>query len=181
MEKAKWIAIAVLVATLVASLKMVGDLKKEVKRQKNNVKTLSEDIFFYQLRDSVQCAEIGTLRLTKKELLQLRAADAEVIKELGVKTKDVETIVKTETVVRDTVVFVYKDSCISYSDKWTVIEACLNSGQMNYQFTDSVLTSVYVKYNRRFLWWRWKPEYRTVVVNFNPKAKVNFAESIIME
>lgn len=177
----KWIVIAVLAIATVVLFHTVGELSDEVKRQTNNVKSLNDEICYYQFRDSAQCAEITALRLTKNELLQLRNNDATTIKQLGIKTKDVETIIKTETIVRDTVIFVLRDSCLSYQDRWASIEACLNTGEMSYQYSDSVLTCVYVKYNKRFLWWRWRPEYRTVVVNFNPHATVNYSESIIME
>ena len=92
--------------------------KKESARLSDNMKSLCTGLEEYKIRDSLNVVENHVLRLNIEELKELRSADAKLIKELNLRPKEVEYITTTKVVTKDSIVFVLKDSCFNYSDKW---------------------------------------------------------------
>lgn len=173
---------ALLIVALIASLRRVASLRKEFSRASTNVEALSSELERFRLLDSLNGVKLATLVFRNSELERLRAADASLIRSLRIKPRDVQNIVKTETLIRDTVVVaVTADSCFSYSDYWASFDACIPTNQLSYSLRDSLTTILYVHYKRKFLWFRWKPHYETIILNHNPNSTISYSESIIMQ
>lgn len=156
-------------------------LEAETERLANNVETLASSLRYRVFRDSIRAAEVSSLVLEVDELKNLRKADAQTIKELRLKPKDVVTIEKVTTEVKDSVVFAVVDSCIRYTDTWTHIEACLPENTLTYSVKDSVQSILHIDYQKRFLWWRWKPCYKLTLIPNNPRSCITSAEVIVMK
>lgn len=155
-------------------------LRLEAERQAGNVSTLMEDAKKYKIRDSLNVLSVGALRLTVNELKKYRADDAKLIKDLKLRPKDVQYIAHTETVTRDSLVYVPGlDSCFHYRDKWLSVDACLRDSSMVVQSRDSIVQVMHAVYKHRFLWWRWGLEgVRQEVVNFNPNTVIEYHDVV---
>ncbi len=139
-----------------------------------------EDAKKYKIRDSLNVLSVSALQLTVDELKKYRADDAKLIKELKLRPKDVEYIIHTETITRDSLVYVPDpDSCFHYQDKWLSVDACLRDSSMVVQSRDSIVQVMHAVYKHRFLWWRWGLKgIKQEVVNFNPKSTIEYMEFI---
>ena len=82
------------------------------------------------------------LRLNIEELKELRSADAKLIKELNLRPKEVEYITTTKVVTKDSIVFVLKDSCFNYSDKWVDFYANIPDSTFTYEVRDSLSSAI---------------------------------------
>ncbi|WP_319505131.1 DUF6549 family protein [Bacteroides graminisolvens] len=158
-------------------------LRMEAKRQAGNVSTLMEDAKRYKIRDSLNVLSVSALRLTVDELKKYRANDAKLIKEFKLRPKDVQYITHTETVTRDSLVYVPEsDSCFHYRDKWLSVDACLRDSSMVVQSRDSIVQIIHAVYKHRFLWWRWGLKgIRQEVVNFNPNSHILYRKNILIK
>lgn len=147
--------------------------KKESARLSDNMKSLCTGLEEYKIRDSLNVVENHVLRLNIEELKELRSADAKLIKELNLRPKEVEYITTTKVVTKDSIVFVLKDSCFNYSDKWVDFYANIPDSTFTYEVRDSLSSAISRIYKHRFLWWRWGTKgYKQTIVNHNPRSKI---------
>ena len=179
--------IGIVIAVLIAAIICLSNLLKErieSKRQSGNVEALFSELKTYKVRDSLNVAESKQLRLTIEELKEYREADAKLIKELKLKPSQVEYIAHTKVVTKDSIVFVLKDSCFNYADRWAEFNGCIRSDTVdfNYQTSDSLSTVVNREYKHHFLWFRWGTKgYRMKIVNHNPRSRITYNEFIKIE
>lgn len=181
------IAVILLLAWRCAALR--GELADEGRRHEANVAAAEGEIRRLRLKDSISCAVIGALELKADEAGRLVKGLRARCEELGARVRDVRAAAAVETVITDTVYFpeaggLAGDTCVEYSDAWAALTLCgLDSGapSVSYSVRDSVSTIVYVSYRRRFLWWRWKPEYRAAVMSKNPNTAVTAMEAVVVE
>jgi len=134
----------------------------------------------YQFRDSLQAVSVAALELRLAELKKYREEDAALIRELRMRPKDVEYITHTETVVRDSLIYILQpDSCFRYSDRWLTVDACLRDSSMYIESRDSLVQIIHREYKHRFLWWRWGLKgVRQEIIHFNPNATITYKEFI---
>ena len=156
--------------------------KKESARLSDNMKSLCTGLEEYKIRDSLNVVENHVLRLNIEELKELRSADAKLIKELNLRPKEVEYITTTKVVTKDSIVFVLKDSCFNYSDKWVDFYANIPDSTFTYEVRDSLSSAISRIYKHRFLWWRWGTKgYKQTIVNHNPRSKIVYNEIVKVE
>lgn len=161
---------------------VVAGRKKESSRLSSNMKSLCTGLEEYKIRDSLNVVENHVLRLNIKELKELRSADAKLIKELNLRPKEVEYITTTKVVTKDSIVFVLKDSCFNYSDKWVDFYANIPDSTFVYEVRDSLSSAISRIYKHRFLWWRWGTKgYRQTIVNHNPHSRIIYNEIVKVE
>nr|DAR10244.1 MAG TPA: hypothetical protein [Bacteriophage sp.] len=178
------IVIAVLITAIICLSNLLKKERIESKRQSGNVEALFSELKTYKVRDSLNVAESKQLRLTIEELKEYREADAKLIKELKLKPSQVEYITHTKVVTKDSIVFVLKDSCFNYADRWAEFNGCIRSDTVdfNYQTSDSLSTVVNREYKHHFLWFRWGTKgYRMKIVNHNPRSRITYNEFIKIE
>ena len=134
------------------------------------------------------------------EFEKYRASDAELIKTLQTKNRELERVTTTqmETInelratVRDSVVYLPGDTvttvlhCIEYSDKWVDFDGCIINNTFSGKIItrDSLLITESVQYKRflNFLWKTKRIKNREFdIVSKNPHTKITGFEVITIE
>ena len=177
---------AMLIVTMVAFIRSAYQNRKlqaDLNRQTENVGSLTYDIQYGNLDDSLSVAKNTALQAKCDELKQLHLADTKLIKELKVKLKDVKSIHTASSSTADTVriepVPNTTDSVFSYQDKWLSLHIEIPARLCQYIFRDSLTTIVSRTYKHKFLWWRWGTKgYQVQIVNFNPHSRINYSRYV---
>lgn len=198
-----WAAIAMVVAavaTIWVQRTKIEKLTDERNRYRGNTETLLQDVETYKTKDSLNAAKVGVLELKLSEFEKYRASDAELIKTLQTKNRELERVTTTqmETInelratVRDSVVYLPGDTvttvlrCIEYSDKWVDLDGCIINNTFSGKIItrDSLLIAETVQYKRflGFLWKTKKIKNREIdVVSKNPATKILGVEFVTIE
>lgn len=198
-----WAAIAMVVAavaTIWVQRTKIEKLTDERNRYRGNTETLLQDVETYKTKDSLNAAKVGVLELKLSEFEKYRASDAELIKTLQTKNRELERVTTTqmETInelratVRDSVVYLLGDTvttvvrCIEYSDKWVDFDGCIINNTFSGKIItrDSLLITETVQYKRwlGFLWKTKKIKNREIdVISRNPHTKIMGVEYIEIE
>ena len=177
---------AMLIVTMVAFIRSAyqnGKLQADPDRQTENVGSLTYDIQYGNLDDSLSVAKNTALQAKCDELKQLHLADTKLIRELKVKLKDVKSIHTASSSTADTVriepVPNTADSVFSYQDKWLSLHIDIPARLCQYISRDSLTTIVSRTYKHKFLWWRWGTKgYQVQIVNFNPHSRINYSRYV---
>ena len=177
---------AMFVVTMVAFIRSAyqnGKLQEDLSRQTENMGSLTYDIQYGNLDDSLSVARNTALQAKCDELKQLHLADTKLIKELKVKLQDVKSIHTTSSSTADTVriepVPNTADSVFSYQDKWLSLHIDVPARLCQYTSRDSLTTIVSRTYKHKFLWWRWGTKgYQVQIVNFNPHSRINYSRYV---
>lgn len=195
------IALAVAaVVTIWVQRSRINQLTGERDKYRTNTETLLQDVSRYQTKDSLNAAKVGVLELKLSEFEKYRASDAELIKTLQTKNRDLERVTTTqmETInelratVRDSIVYLPGDTvttvlrCIEYSDKWVDFDGCIKNNTFSGKIItrDSLLITETVQYKRwlGFLWKTKKIKNREIdVISRNPHTKIMGVEYIEIE
>lgn len=195
------IALAVsAVVTIWVQRSRINTLTGERDKYRTNTETLLQEVSRYQTKDSLNAAKVGVLELKLSEFERYRASDAELIKTLQTKNRELERVTTTqmETInelratVRDSVVYLPGDTvttvlrCIEYSDKWVDFDGCIKNNTFSGKIItrDSLLITETVQYKRwlGFLWKTKRIKNREFdIVSKNPHTKITGFEVITIE
>lgn len=198
---ATYIILAVVLATTIGiQRKRIQDIKADRDKYRSNTEALLQDVERYQTKDSLNAAKVGVLELKLSEFERYRASDAELIKTLQTKNRELEaltsaqcqTIIDLRGTVRDSLVYVDRvvvDTlrCITAADKWYSFDGCVNrKNEFTGKFVnrDSLIIAATVEYKRflNFLWKTKKVKNREIdVVCKNPHTKIMGVEYIEIE
>lgn len=202
MKKYIGLAVAAVVAAAIVALIVqhgkIKHLRAERDKYQTNTQVLMEDVKRYQTRDSLNVATIGVLELKLSEFKKYRAEDAELIKSLKIKNRDLEavttaqmqTISELRAELKDSIVYVDRVvtdtlKCFNIYDKWFSLAGCINkAGEFNGTFEnrDSLLITETVKYKRCLFWKTKKIKDRKFdIVSKNPHTKITGFEVIRIE
>lgn len=199
-----WAAIAMVVAavaTIWVQRTKIEKLTDERNRYRGNTETLLQDVETYKTKDSLNAAKVGVLELKLSEFEKYRASDAELIKTLQTKNRDLQrvTTAQMETInelranVRDSIVYLPGDTvttvlrCIDIVEPWFELHGCTTPAGV---FTgthinrDSLLIAETVQYKRfwGFLWKTKKIKNREIdVVSKNPATRILGVEFVTIE
>lgn len=198
-----WAAIAMVVAavaTIWVQRTKIEKLTDERNRYRGNTETLLQDVETYKTKDSLNAAKVGVLELKLSEFEKYRASDAELIKTLQTKNRELERVTTTqmETInelrgtVRDSIVYLPGDTvttvvrCIEYSDKWVDFDGCIINNTFSGKIItrDSLLITETLQYKRwlGFLWKTKRIKNREFdIVSKNPHTKITGFEVITIE
>lgn len=196
------IALAVAaVVTIWVQRSRINTLTGERDKYRTNTETLLQEVSRYQTKDSLNAAKVGVLELKLYEFEKYRASDAELIKTLQAKNRDLERVTTTqmETInelratVRDSIVYLPGDTvttvlrCVDIVEPYFELHGCATPDG---QFTgthinrDSLLIAETVQYKRfwGFLWKTKKIKNREIdVISRNPHTKIMGVEYIEIE
>lgn len=196
------IALAVAaVVTIWVQRSRINTLTGERDKYRTNTETLLQEVSRYQTKDSLNAAKVGVLELKLSEFEKYRASDAELIKTLQTKNRDLERVTTTQmetinelrAIVRDSVVYLPGDTvttilrCVDIVEPWFELHGCATPDG---QFTgthinrDSLLIVETVQYKRfwGFLWKTKKIKNREIdVVSKNPATKILGVEFVTIE
>ena len=195
------IALAVsAVVTIWVQRSRINTLTGERDKYRTNTETLLQEVSRYQTKNSLNAAKVGVLELKLSEFEKYRASDAELIKTLQTKNRDLERVTTTqmETInelratVRDSIVYLPGDTvttvlrCIEYSDKWVDFDGCIINNMFSGKIItrDSLLITESVQYKRflNFLWKTKRIKNREFdIVSKNPYTKITGFEVITIE
>lgn len=196
------IALAVsAVVTIWVQRSRINTLTGERDKYRTNTETLLQEVSRYQTKDSLNAAKVGVLELKLSEFERYRASDAELIKTLQTKNRELEavTTAQMETIsqlrgtVRDSIVYLPGDTttivlkCVDISDPWFSLNGCTTpDGTFSGTFVnrDSILIVATVQYKRflNFLWKTNKVKNREIdIISKNPHAKIIGVEYIEIE
>lgn len=188
------------IATISVQRWRIGKLEDERDKYRGNATTLLANMEQMQIRDSLNAAKVGELRLTLEEYERYREDDAQLIDDLMGRNRDLSGVVsaQTETInelranVRDSVVYLPGDTVlvpvqyIEYSDRWVDLYGYINGDVFSGRITtrDSLIITETVQY-KRFLGFLWKTnkvknrDFR--VVSRNPNTKIIGFEVVSIE
>lgn len=128
------------------------------------------------IRDTV---EVVTQKVVEVEKVKsaLTKEERELLKDLGLKVRELESLQQTGIVTKDTVWLVEKDSTdgspLVYHDAWTDIE--YRDKRLAYAMRDSLAIALKREYKHRFLFIKWGTKgYEVKVANFNPHSSVRY-------
>lgn len=193
---------AVFVAILflcIGQQRRIRRLTDERDRYKGNSIALLSDVEVFKIRDSLNAARVEALQLTIKEFERFRADDAEIIRELKARNRDLsavnttqsQTIIELRATPRDTVIVV-KDSIVTPAvavhcgDAWFDFHGVLTKEEFTGTLhnRDSLLLAETVKY-KRFLGFLWKThkikDRQLDVVSRNPHTQILGIEHVVIE
>lgn len=185
----KYIIFAAITAVLLVSISILYNMYKKERneriRQESNVEVLNDSVKHSTIRDSLNVASISALNYDIDELKKYRAADLNLIKDLKIKNKNLESLTKVSTIVIDTIIKELwhpapnRPDCLEYVDRWATIEACFKDSTVSYSVRDSLDIVINKVPRHKFLWWSWGVKgYKVNVVNLNPHSKVDYLEYI---
>ena len=188
---------AVILVLLVAMSAMVSrscslssQLRDEKEMHLQNLTTLTSEVRRLKYSDSVSAAQVSALTLRANDAERLCSQLRQDLKIMGIRMKDVANATEVITVNSDTVFIPLVDSirvgdrlCYAYTDDWVNFNVSLLPDTMALAYTirDTVETIVHVQYQKRFLWWRWKPQYKTTVVSRCPSSEVTGLTSVVID
>lgn len=196
----KWLIIGAAFVALLVILAIqqsaIGRLKDDRNRYKENTQTLLGDIERYRTKDELNAAKIGALQLTIDEYKCYRAADAELIKSLQVKQRDLEAVTTTQTQTIMELMATPKDTVI-IRDSVRVPAVAVHCGDAWYDFDglladstftgtlavrDSLVIAETVQYTRCLFKSLRRVKSRKIdVVSRNPHTIIVGCEHIIIE
>ncbi len=187
------IALAVAaVVTIWVQRSRINQLTGERDKYRTNTETLLQDVSRYKTKDSLNAARVGVLELELSEYKKYRESDAELIKSLQLKNRELqnvtsaqmETITKLNGNVRDSIVYLPEDTttivlkCVDISDPWFSLNGCATpDGKFTGTFInrDSILIVETIEYKRflNFLWKTKKIKNRDFrIISRNPHTKI---------
>ena len=186
------------VAGLVIQDKKIRKISGERDRYQNNTETLMGDVERYKIQDSINVARVQSLELTLDEFKRFRAEDAAIIKQLRNKSRDLQSVITTQSqtiialqsIPRDTVII--RDSIkmqakiVHCGDEWYDFDGLIteDSFEGNMVSRDSLLVAETVRYKRflGFLWKTKKVKDRMIdVVSKNPHNSIQDCKLITIE
>ncbi|MBR4851760.1 MAG: hypothetical protein IKU97_06885 [Tidjanibacter sp.] len=193
MKKSRFlIAICVLVVLLAGSLLLLLRERATSRRLTENNRTLTSQLSHSNHLVASQRLSIGRLRMTIGELEELRRADAERVRSLGLSLRNVQALSLTATsTLLDTLLTPsparLSDSIHSplrWSDHWislTLTPQADGSQRLHLQSCDT-LTQVVHRIPHRWWIFRWGTKaIRQEIYSSNPHTKLVFSEYIEIE
>lgn len=177
-------------AMVMRSCSLSSQLRDEKEMHLQNLTALTSEVRRLKYSDSVSAAQVSALTLRANDAERLCSQLRQDLKIMGIRMKDVANATEVITVNSDTVFIPLVDSirvghriCYDYTDDWVNFNVCLlpDTLELAYTIRDTVETIVHVQYQKRFLWWRWKPQYKTTVVSRCPSTEVTGVTSVVID
>ncbi|NDW10990.1 DUF6549 family protein [Dysgonomonas sp. 520] len=191
-----------LVATLLSGVaifvlvRQCKQLKEDRDKYQSNTTALLSDVKRMQVDSTTTAVDVKQLRLTLDEYKQYRAEDAEKIKKLGVKLKDLQAVakhtvevnapiqtgLKDSVIIRDTVIVPVKT--LAVKTPHIRINGIIENDSLhgNIHLPVNLHQVVWVEPKHKFLWWRWgvKAVHQTISSD-NPYVEIKYSEMIKLE
>lgn len=192
-NRALLVALALALVAAMLLWRRAERFRTERDRYRDNTEALLADVERRQIDSTRMALDVRTLRLTVAEFEEYRAEDAELIRHLGLRIKDLEAAARHRIEVEAQITAPVRDSVIVRD---TVLVAVKTVEMINPHIefrgiiADSTLRAdvrvpvtlhqaIAVEYKHKFLWWRWKVKgIRQVITSDNPYVEVKYSEYI---
>lgn len=174
--------------------------RHERRRLDANQTALMSDVEIYRTKAGKAAASNMVLNLRVSELEKLRAADAESIRDLGIKLCRVESTAKTATatvvelraklrdtaIVRETpagAVIIDSMRAFRWADPWVTVEGLIERDSVSCRVESiDTLRQIVHRVPRRFWFIRWGTKaIRQEVVSSNPNTRIVYSEYMRFE
>jgi hypothetical protein len=170
--------------------------KAEINRKTSNIEVLNKDFISYVASVKVvlnnkdttiklQAAKVGSLTYTLDEFKRYRAGDAQTIKLMGLKFKNVLSVanVSTQTSQNITTQTIKTDSsmCFAYKDSFIQVAGCAYKDKtiLYYSGQDSLTIIPSVIPKHKFLWMTWGVKgVQLDVISKNPNTTFTYAKYV---
>ena len=181
---------------LVCGAKMYQNLLNEKNRYKNNQEALTTELQTYKTESGKNAAKILQLELSKKEFEKICADQAEIVKDMNLKIKRLESVSSTgskttvhaTTVLTDTVIKTVHDSVFVYengkhftwNDNWNKIEGTIVGDKVDclYEGNDTITVAA-VRIPKKFLFFRWGCKGIEVNISHqNPSSEITYNRTV---
>ena len=182
--------------TVVIQDHKISQLTSERDKYKQNTESLLEQTETYKVRDSLNAAKVGTLELTIKELEKFRAQDAELVRDLKAKNRDLDelnkaqmrTIQELSCVPHDTVIRIdsipITAKAVHCGDEWYTFDGLMTDDRFTGTMTsrDELVLTETVRY-KKFLFWKTRKilDREMEAVSRNPHTTITQLEHIIID
>lgn len=176
----------------------VEKLTRERDRYRTNTESLMGDVERFKVRDSLSAAKVRAMELSVEEFERFRAEDAELIRSLRARNRDLQSVSQAQTqmiielraTARDTIII--RDSVkvpalvLHTGDAWYDFDGVLDGRAFEGKLStrDSLLISETVQYRRflGFLWKTSKVKNREVeAVSKNPHTEILGLDFVFIE
>jgi len=160
-------------------------LKEERDLYKSNTSVLMQDNYKYKVSDSLNASSVSALRLSMSELIKYKKSEYDLIKNLNIKGRNVESVVSASSATESKINAIAKDSvnksdtlrCFDVKTKWYDFSGCYKedkfSGLIVNRDSLVVVESVKLKRFLGFLWKTKKVKARKIdIVSKNPNTKI---------
>lgn len=186
-----------LILSLGITVTILHQQNRKLSDEKNvyqgNTQALLSNMKRMQIDSATIAMDVKELRLTLNEYELYRAADAEKIRKMGIRLKDlqlaarheltvnapIETQLKDSAVIRDTVLLSVKT--IDVHTPYLQINGTIENNHLsgNIRLPVNLHQAVWIEHRHRFLWWRWglKAIHQTIAAD-NPHVEINYSEVI---
>jgi hypothetical protein len=161
---------------------------REAERLENNVVALSEQVHHYRTRLDEAAASVQALQLRCDEFVKMRAADARLIRDLGIRLKRAETLSTTSlksavefgVVLRDTIILHDTLRGFVWRDPWVRVEGVVGPDSVKCRVESvDTLRQVVHRVPRRFLFIKYGTKaIRQEIISSNPHTRILYAEYI---
>ena len=190
---------AALIGSAVAIYLLSSDIKAkkaEINRKTSNIEVLNNDFKSYKAdvkvalnnKDALiklSAAKVGSLTYTLDEFKHYRAEDAQTIKSMGLKLKNVLSVANISTNTSQNIVTptINTDSgtCFSYKDSFIQVAGCAYKDKtiLYYSGQDSLTIIPSVIPKHKFLWMTWGAKgVQLDVISKNPNTTFTYAKYV---
>lgn len=169
----------------------------EQQREKSNNQALLQSVNYYKTEAEKSAASVQILRLRCGEFEELRAADAEKIRQMGLKIRRLESAANSVTqtklevvvpirdtvVIRDTVKTIDTLRLFRWHDDWVTIDGVIDSDSVacTLRSVDTLHQVVY-RVPRRFWFIKFGTKaLRQHIVSSNPHSEIVYTEYVKIE
>lgn len=169
----------------------------ENERQKSNNSALMQSVEHYRTKADESAASVQILRLRCGEFEELRAADAEKIRQMGLKIRRLESAAKSVSqlqlqaaapirdtvIIRDTVEVVDTLRLFRWQDSWVTIDGIIDRDSVvcNLRSVDTLRQTIY-RVPRRFWFIKFGTKaLRQHIVSSNPHSEIVYTEYVKIE
>ena len=169
----------------------------EQQREKSNNQALLQSVNYYKTEAEKSAASVQILRLRCGEFEELRAADAEKIRQMGLKIRRLESAANSVTqtklevvvpirdtvVIRDTVKTIDTLRLFRWQDSWVTIDGVIDSDSVacTLRSVDTLHQVVY-RVPRRFWFIKFGTKaLRQHIVSSNPHSEIVYTEYVKIE
>ena len=159
--------------------KDISGLKEQLAHAQQYVPMEKDTV--YLPGDTVEVSTSPVIMAELKTLRKQHLIDERIIKDLGLKLKQLDAVQTTVTETKDTAraEYCHNLKIYSYDDRWSHLEFSLSDSTFYYNIRDSLATVVYHEYKHRFLWWRWGVKgYKVKILNFNPHSTIRYNQYV---
>ena len=176
-----FLIVAILIAFFgVTLIKENKRLKNENKRYFSNMLKMGTDVLITKDELLRSKAELGTIQLTAKEFEKLNEKQANEIKALKIRLKDVKNVSVTEVQTIIEVPITITDTlkqCFEFKDAYVNVDGCLTDS-IKIENKDTISVINHIEPKRLFWFIRYGvKDVRTTITNKNPYNQITGASS----